>query len=289
MEEQKHQPNGAHVSKEQSGKGTAETQQLIAPDMHAANPPDGQRSTGAETTAGADNSSPSTYRHGMFAQHLVRPSPQGQKDCEAYNSLARRAWEHFRPEGFLEEFMVEKIVTEMVRYARIIGHEQRSLGYRGGSTHYGIETVLRFSNSSERQLMRSMRELERIQVARETVSNRSEGSSPESRGGRAYQARPNGGVDWACLGSLIAPAQPAKRQPDGAEPQGSSQANDEAKPTGSTASDKNQGQTTTPSVSPFMRIVNESGGLPPDFPTDKKFQTDPPPSAEDDGPAAGEK
>lgn len=285
MEEQNNQPNGALVSKEKSSKGTAETSQPIASDTHAANPPNGQRSTGAETTAGADNSSPSSYRHGMFAQHLLRPSPQGERDREAYNALARRVWEQYRPEGFLEEFLVEKIVTEMVRYARVIGHEQRRLGYITGFLSVDIDKILRYTTSSERQLMRSIRELERVQGARKTVSDRAQNSAAELQDARPSPDQPRDNANWNAVGSII-----SRHESKGeSTSQGSSPAKGAEITTRSTSSAQNPSPTAAPSVSPFMRTINESAGLPPDFPKDRKCIADPPAPAEDDGPATQEK
>lgn len=244
MEEQTNQRNGAQESREKSENGATETKGPIPEEKVTANGPNDQHSPGQKTTARKANSSPDSYQHGLCAQHLFRPGPQEALDRDAYEKLATRIRDHYQPEGVMEEFLVEKIVTEMVRYARIIGHEQGLLGYRRGFNYFSVPMILRYSTSSERQLMRSIKELERVQAAREIVSPMSESSAAELRDRPPDRARASDDASWKCLSSIRfeeldngeARAIQIPRPP----------ANGQARPSGSGPTDKSPAQEVTP-------------------------------------------
>jgi hypothetical protein len=177
----------------------------------------GGKSNGPKTEAGKAKSSRNSYKHGLCAQHLVRPGPLGVRDQEDYNKLASGVRNHYRPEGFIEEFLVEKIVTEMVRFARVIGHEQQALGARMGFANIFIDKILRYATSSERQLMRSIKELERVQMERRTATDMSESSTAEQCDEPPDQARPSRDGNWNSIGNL-APKGAPPMVPTGAGP-----------------------------------------------------------------------
>lgn len=110
-----------------SNNGSAEAKPPISQKRLAANRKNAQRSKGPKTVAGKASSSKNSYKHGLCAQHLFRPGEQRARDIEAYQELSARVRGYYRPQGFIEEFLIEKIVTEMVRFSRIVGHEQSEL------------------------------------------------------------------------------------------------------------------------------------------------------------------
>jgi len=188
MDEQKNHRDRAQLPREEStsesvnaraaadlNNDAAERKRPISEKKLAANRANAQRSTGPKTTAGKANSSRNSYKHGLCAQHLFPPGSQGAPDQEAYEKLANCVRNHYRPDGAIEEVLVENVVAGMVRYARIIGHEQQALGEGVPFNNDSIAKILRYSTTTERQLMRSIRELERIQAAREDASGRSQG------------------------------------------------------------------------------------------------------------------
>jgi hypothetical protein len=56
-------------------------------------------------------------KHGLFANRLFPPGEQGVKDKAGYLAVANSLHMHYRPEGFMEEFWVEKIAIEALRLA----------------------------------------------------------------------------------------------------------------------------------------------------------------------------
>jgi hypothetical protein len=334
MEEQKNQRDGAQAPREESDPGSinpsgcgpvdadrtggaAPTEPAVDSDGHAAGLDNGaaeikrpiserklaanranarEHSAGPKTAAGKAKSSRNSYKHGLCSQHLLRPGPQEAQDREAYEQLATSVRNHYQPEGAIEEFLVEKIVTEMVRYARIIGHEQKALNLCGFDNYF-LDKILRYSTSSERQLMRSMRELERIQAGREIVSGMSESLAAEPCVGRPHQAGPSHDVNWSCLGSIVRFVKAADEQTGEAKTQGSSQANGKAEPTGSGPGDKTPAQEIAwPPKRPLAALVTQICGLPPmteqqgvDSVANKNCETNPPPSGLGDGGATEEK
>jgi hypothetical protein len=186
MEEQNNQRDGRPARRGSDSEGvntraaagldndTAERMRPISEKKLAANRANAQRSTGPKTTGGKVKSSRNSYKHGLCSQHLFRPGPQGAADQKAYEKLAACIRNHYKPERGIEELLVDKIVAGMVRYARIGGHEQQALGEDLPFKNNDIDNILRYSISNERQLMRCIRELERIQAAREDASGHSE-------------------------------------------------------------------------------------------------------------------
>ena len=140
----------------------------------AANRANAQLSTGPKTTSGKAKSARNSLKHGLCAQHLLSPCLYGVEDRDTYEKWAIRLRDHYQPEGLLEELVMETIVWKMLRYARIIEEEQQAFGGNLNSNNNRIDLILRYSTSNEHELMRSIRELERLQTARKQNSGQSQ-------------------------------------------------------------------------------------------------------------------
>jgi hypothetical protein len=168
MEEQKN-VGDTQAAKKRSRNGAGTTDGAA----HTADEGNGQHSTDSRVPDEDGKRSPYIYGKGLFAAHLVRIGPEAKYDHEAYLQLADCVRNHYRPVGFMEQFMVEKIVVEMVRCARVFGHEQRRLGYYDGAAQLDIPLILRYSIAADRQLSHSIKELERMQTERKRLSETS--------------------------------------------------------------------------------------------------------------------
>ena len=219
-----------------STKDPAKIKRPISEKKLASNRANGKKSRGPTSAAGKARSSKNAYKHGLCAQHLFRQGPQGVQDRQAYEDLSTRVREHYQPQNVMEEFLVEKIVTDMVRYSRVLGYENQILGQKGSFYLGATDKILRYATSNERQLMHSMKELERMREVRQAASGRSEDIEGEvsdlpNQGGPIA----NEEASWECLGSITWFAESA-HETVGA--QGPSQSNSEATPTESCPNDK---------------------------------------------------
>jgi hypothetical protein len=306
MKEQKNQSNGAQAPRGESNPGSVgpisgdseghvhgwnnaapKAKQPISAKKLASNRANAQHSTGPKTAAGKAHSSSNSYKHGLCAQHLVRPGPEGARDQEAYQKLASRVWNHYQPEGIIEEFLVEKIVTEMVRYARIIGHEQRFLGHERGFDYFQPAMILRYSTTSDRQLMRSIKEIDRLQMERAMVSGLSDRAVAEDSDSPAPQGEPTDDADWSCLSALRSGPKPTGERGGGAKIPVPLQANRQTGLAGSDSGDKSPAEETAPVQKKYSLAdpITEICNLPP-MPA-QDIESDPTRNCETNPPSRG--
>jgi len=129
-----------------------------------ANRRNAQHSTGPKTAEGKAKSSQNAIKHGIFFKQLVNgASPETVAELE---TLAADMREYYQPIGRLEEMLVEKIVVENARYARILGFEQEELSRRYAFFGAAVDRVGRYTTSTSRALFRAIEELDRVQAAR---------------------------------------------------------------------------------------------------------------------------
>jgi len=134
-----------------------------------ANRRNAQHSTGPKTAEGKAKSSLNAITHGIFFKQLVNgASPDTVTELE---TLAADLRAHFQPLGRLEEMLVEKIVVENARYARILGLEQQELSRRLAFFGPAVDRVGRYTTSTNRALFRAIEELDRVQAARKARHN----------------------------------------------------------------------------------------------------------------------
>ena len=127
METQKTQPDGALGSEPELTADSRPTTSA-SPRKIEANRRNAQHSTGPKTADGKAKSSQNAIKHGIFFKQVINgASPETVAELEI---LAADMREYYRPIGRLEEMLVEKIVVENARYARILGFEQQELSRR---------------------------------------------------------------------------------------------------------------------------------------------------------------
>ena len=86
--------------------------------------------------------------------------------------------------GYMEGLLTEKIITESIRFARLLAYEGKFVGEKGAFHWEGVDRVLRFQSATNRQLFQAIHELERMQEKRKGESNPSKGSDrvPDDEG-----------------------------------------------------------------------------------------------------------
>jgi hypothetical protein len=79
----------------------------------------------------------------------------------------------YQPVGYRENFWIEKISTEALRLARLLGHEQTvMMSWSNPFWEPSADRVLRFQTTANRRLAEAIEQLERLQAKRkaETAS-----------------------------------------------------------------------------------------------------------------------
>lgn len=150
----------------------------VSPRKIEANRQNAQRSTGPKTPEGKTKSSQNAVSHGIFVkQFLSGAEPETIEEVVALTAGLR---EHYRPAGMMEEILMQKILVESARYARILGLEQRELARENAFFNAAVDRVGRYSTSTSRALFRAIEELDRLQGARKAAESSTTSSARES-------------------------------------------------------------------------------------------------------------
>lgn len=88
---------------------------------------------------------------------------------------------YYQPAGKLEEMLVERIVIENARYARILGVEQEELARKFAFFGPAVDRVARYATSTNRALSRAIEDLERVQAVRKARESAAATASGEKR------------------------------------------------------------------------------------------------------------
>jgi hypothetical protein len=142
----------------------------------AANRLNAQRSTGPRTPQGKENSKRNSYKLGIFAQQLFQSTEQGRKDWEEYKDLISGIYSHYQPHGVMEERLVDKVVTETVRFARTLKLERHELDLERALWNPPIDRILRYQTAIDRQLTKALEQLEGLQAKRKAEPAKSDPS-----------------------------------------------------------------------------------------------------------------
>jgi hypothetical protein len=138
-----------------------------------ANKKNAQKSTGPRTEDGKAKSATNSYVHGFFSKHLFPTAEQAAKDKSDYLAVADGIRDDYQPVGYWENFWVEKISTEALRLARLLGYEQTvMMSWSNPFWEPSADRVLRFQTTANRRLAEAIEQLERLQAKRkaETAS-----------------------------------------------------------------------------------------------------------------------
>jgi hypothetical protein len=135
----------------------------VSPQKLAANIRNAQLSTGPRTAAGKARSGLNAFKQGFYTRHLFPTAALWEAGKADYEALATGLRDYYRPRNFMVEILVEKLVTEMIRHARIT--HQEALLYASGYPFDGprIDRMVRNRNATEKAIYRVMEEIETLQ------------------------------------------------------------------------------------------------------------------------------
>lgn len=151
------------ISESAAGRQPRPTRPISSRKIEA-NRRNAQLSTGPNTPEGKATSSRNAITHGIFVtQFLNRATPETVAQVE---ELARGMREYYKPEGMLEEMLVEKIVIETARYGRALEFENPEPNSPPPYILSVLGLAARYTTATSRALFRAIEELERLQAAR---------------------------------------------------------------------------------------------------------------------------
>jgi hypothetical protein len=163
--------NEGNDVKEPSASPSSPTEAAGNPPVSArkleANKKNAQKSTGPRTQEGKAKAATNSYVHGFFAKHLFPTAEQAAKDKSDYLAVADGVRNDYQPVGYWENFWVEKISTEALRLARLLGYEQTvMMSWSNPFWESSADRVLRFQTTANRRLTEAIEQLERLQEKR---------------------------------------------------------------------------------------------------------------------------
>ena len=187
----------------------------VSPKKLEANRLNAQKSTGPRTEEGKAKAAANSYKHGFFAKRLFN-TEQWTKDKADYETVASGLYQHYKPEGFMENFWAEKIATEALRLARLIQHEQKVWDWKHAFEYRSPNTILRCMTTSNRQMFQAIQELERLQAERKAAATPpgQPGPAAPSAAEEVQQptATPDGQADEGLTGSVATAPEPHGEQ-----------------------------------------------------------------------------
>jgi len=148
----------------------SESEKAVSAEKLAANRANAQKSTGPKSTAGKKKSSRNSWKHGLFAKRYFNGKDHEAEDWEDFKKLLDGVCGYYQPVGSIESFWAERIAFEMLRFARLAGHEQGS--FKSGQAVLGdlpIEIILRVQAASSRQIEFATKQLEKLQQTRKLL------------------------------------------------------------------------------------------------------------------------
>jgi len=160
-----------------------------------ANRRNAQCSTGPKTPEGKSKSSQSSITHGIFVRQFLNGA--AHETIAEIEALAAGIREYYKPQGPLEEILVQKIVVETARYGRVLGFEHQQLTRDHAFViSRGVDCIDRYTTSTSRALFRAIQELKRLQAARK-AGDCPAASSRESADADAKHEEAQGAVQVA--------------------------------------------------------------------------------------------
>lgn len=126
------------------------------------------RSTGPRSPEGKERSKYNAVKHGIFSKVVVLED----EPRVAFDALLNGLLDDLRPQGALEEILVEKLATLMWRHRRlIVAHAAKSksievLDGGGAGERWEIDHLLRYEAALERAFDRALSQLERLRRMR---------------------------------------------------------------------------------------------------------------------------
>ncbi|HUL32629.1 MAG TPA: hypothetical protein VL128_01990 [Candidatus Eisenbacteria bacterium] len=154
------------ATEESSLPSNGDQNKTSSPAKIAASRGNGKRSNGPTSPEGKAKSSRNSYKHGFFARQPLPPGEAGAALWGAYQDLVAGIWGYYKPVGYLEGLLTEKIATESIRFSRLLTFERELTRGINLFNWNGLDRLLRYQGTINRQLFQAMRELERMQERR---------------------------------------------------------------------------------------------------------------------------
>ena len=132
-----------------------------------ANRRNAKRSTGPKDTR---RTRLNAQKHGLLSKEAIIKNGAHKEDQHELNSLLEAYWEYFRPEGVMEENLVDEIVSCVWRKRRALRWEALIMAqspFRGQL----LESILRYQTTIDRQKYRALNQLGELQAARRARSD----------------------------------------------------------------------------------------------------------------------
>jgi hypothetical protein len=125
-----------------------------------------KRGGGPKTEAGKLKSAQNSRKYGILATNLFRPEEVGGAEYQSYTALLLTFITHYQPCGPVEQFLVEKVATEALRLRRLLAFERDIFSKNEPFLHPGVDKLLRYQSTYNRQFFQALAELERQQRSR---------------------------------------------------------------------------------------------------------------------------
>jgi hypothetical protein len=138
----------------------------ISPKKLAANRANAQRSTGPMTPEGKEKSKLNAVKHGLTSRYFPAVIEAGTAEWEELEAVRVDLHNHHRPDGLVEELLLEKMTIEYMRYRRLVEREQLLCVHRPAYYLDIVDKLARYQTAINRQLFEAMKELERVQARR---------------------------------------------------------------------------------------------------------------------------
>lgn len=152
----------------------------VSPQKVAANRSNAKRSTGPTTEAGKAKAAQNSYKHGFFASRLYPNDELRVQDGAHYDMILNGLVLHYEPVGFMECFWLEKIATEALRIARVLGYGQEVLQWQAPFERRSMDKLLRYESTVNRNFANAVKNLELLQAQRKAESSQlDEPTDPE--------------------------------------------------------------------------------------------------------------
>lgn len=102
---------------------------------------------------------------------LVSNDKLRAQDAADYNMVYNGLYKYYAPIGFMEHFWLEKIATEALRLARVLGHGQQVFEWQFAFEIRSVERLLRYESTVSRNFAQVVKNLELLQAERKAESS----------------------------------------------------------------------------------------------------------------------
>jgi hypothetical protein len=154
--------NNEEVLSQEAADATASNHH--EPTTDGAQPP--SHGGGPTTAEGKLVSSQNARKHSFYAKKLFRGDEEGSAEHQQFMALLASLNAQLQPCGVLEQLLVERIAIESIRFGRLLQFEQEELTREFAFLKPGVDRILRYQASINKQLYQAAAQLERLQRQR---------------------------------------------------------------------------------------------------------------------------